>query len=562
MRKNDAKTAEAGVAKLLRRLEAEPRLHAELQRARREFFGVDARVGPVVPGAADTAEHRFAEWFTLERDSDTLGAVPVTLPAFAAEVVELADSDAGVYLVQSVTPKGAQALDLQDDALIDLAVPPGSLQAEDLVVGRLFAAGAGQWTPSTASAVFRPGTELAQAFRRDVERLGLERRLQQLELEHLLLRRPDQGRSPTSAAPTVPLEHLEADLEKLLQPAGGEYSVAAISQQLAVAARPGQVIGPLLEQLAFHTEVDLDRARALLLEVWNARHANGEDEGSTDVAAPAAAEPPGETLGERLARTLDEGLRQKRDVGELFAQLERMAGIEPDAEDTDEEVESDSDAAAVRGDLGPLVEEYLWETERANDPAAAPLRTLVELQQNAPVPHSDLESVTAADLMRLLLHVYLGAASGARAASVRTAFAEVRSFYRWAVSTQEMAVGEALDQCHGALLDHLDRLQAAGQALSTATGSTATGSTATGSTATGAVRPGILEIEEVGPRGFGARDDDGGHHWIDMPAATPHVRAGDLVLGALAPAGAEPRAPRRFAGLVVVLPADARALME
>ncbi len=553
MRKTDAKNAELGVAKLARRLAAEPRLHAELQRARREFFGVDARVGPVVPGAADAAEHRFAEWFVLERDSETLGAVPATVPAFAVAAGELAESVVGVYLVQTVAANGAQARDLQDDALMDLAVPAHSLQAGDLVVGRLFAVGAGQWTPSTASAVFRPGTELAQAFRRDVQRLALERRLWQIELEHLLLRRPDQGRSPTSAPPQVPLEHLEADLERLL-PASGDWSAPAISQQLAAAVRPGQVIGPLLEQLAFETDVDLDRARALLLEIWNAQHA--ADEVVPDVAAPEAQTPPGETLGERLARTLDEGLRQKRDVGELFAQLERMAGIEPEGDEGDDiDEESDSDVENVSGDLGPLVEEYLWETERANDPAAAPLRVLVELQQNAPLPRTDLERVTAADLMRLLLHVYLGAAPRARAADVRTAFAELRSFYRWAASTQDMPVGDVLEHCHGALLEHHERLQAAGETLSTATGSTAAGSVHAG-------RPGILEIEEVGPRGFGARDDDGGHHWIESPRATSHLRAGDLVLGALAPSASAQKVGRTFAGLVVVLPADARALME
>ena len=71
----------------------------------------------------------------------------------------------------------------------------------------------------------------------------------------------------------------------------------------------------------------------------------------------------------------------------------------------------------------------------------------------------------------------------------------------------------------------------------------------------------MLEVEDVGPRGFGVRDDDGGDHWLEVdPATAANLRVGDLVLGALAPATAGQA--RGLVGLVVVLPADARSLME
>ena len=62
------------VAQLARSLSTNQRLRAELQRARRDFFGEEA-------AASDqdhAAEHRFAEWFLFERESETLHDGPWT----------------------------------------------------------------------------------------------------------------------------------------------------------------------------------------------------------------------------------------------------------------------------------------------------------------------------------------------------------------------------------------------------------------------------------------------------------------------------------------------------
>lgn len=565
MEQDDAAQAAEAIAALASRLAKDPHVGPEMQRARREFFAGAAPAAPTAPGAADAAELRFQEWFTLERESEVLGAVPAAVPSLGQDAADWLDSTAGLWLVQGVTPRTVEARDLQDGQTIDLSAPPGALQPGDLVVGRLYAEGAGRWTPSAAAAIFRPGAEIGQAVLRDLQRLGLERRLQQIELEHLLLRRQDAQTgaaiarttpADADAEPEAPLEHLEADLDKLLTTAGSEHSAAAISQQLALAVRPGPVMGPLLDELAFDTAIDLDKARELLLALWNAHHRARGD--GPEAAAPTQA--PGETLGERLVRTLDEGLAQKRDVADLFAQLERMAGIEPDPEEDDgdgEEADDDDDRPRARsaddgddaGNLAALVEEYLWETGRSDDPAAKDLRLFAALQDNAALPHLDLEEITATDVMRLLLHVYLAAPPDQRAARVRSTFEQLRGFYQWAVEVQEMDVGNVLEGCRGGLLDHVDRLQAACLALSNGRPPRA--------------RPGILEIEEVGAQGFGCRDDDGGDHWIAAgPEALAALRTGDLVLGALAPRASGPQTGRALDGLAVVLPADARALME
>jgi hypothetical protein len=553
---NDARAVETALANLAERFAADPHLHAEMLRARRQFFGSDTPASPDVRGAVDAAEQRFVEWFALERDSEVLGAVPIDVPRFA-DVEGLTGSVVGVLLVTAAGGDAFEASDLQDGDVFDLDVPAGSLQEGDLLVGRLYPQADGRWTPSAAAAVFRPGTDIAEAFRRDIARVEIDRRLYQIEVEHLLLRRAGQTPSPTAKpADIVPLERLEAELATLLENTDGRHTAEAVSQRLADAERPGQVMGPLLEEWAFETTIDLDAARRVMLEIWNAWHPE------VPSAAPADDVPrtaPGETLGERLVRTLDEGLEKKRDVEDLFAQLERMAGLEPgasddgenpfdrdDADDEDEVEEVD----ATAGDLAPLVQEYLWETGREQDPRTSPLRLWIELQRNAAVPRTDLEAVTGHDLMRLLLHCYLGAAPDRRAAAVRDAWAELQRFYEWAQQVHELELGSALQHCRGGLVEHVDRLQAAGQALSSGSASTAGASTG---------KPSIFAIDEVRGDGFGVRDDDGGHRWIPAPRATAALlRAGDLVLGTVAPAGSG----GTIHGLVVVLPFDARALME
>lgn len=553
------------IARLAEQLAKQPRLSAELQRARRQFFGEDQ-----VGAGNDAAEHRFAEWFLLERESETLGAVPATIPPYSRDVEELEGSLVGLFMVESVGSTIA-ATDMQDESVIEIA-DVSTLQVGDLLVGRLYPVGGERWAPSAATPALRPGREIATAFVRDLEKLELGRRLYQVELEHLLLRQyggsiatiaePDQPAAAAVAAeplvpelPAVPLEHLEADLEQLLLSVGEHHSATVLSQQLAVAERPGQCIGPLLDQLAFDTDVDLDKARRLLLEIWNAHHAGPAR--STEQAGGSAGAP-GESLGEQLARKIDEGIGESQDVEALFGQIERLAGIEPEEDDDDDErntkivaeVFGTGDDDGDAGDLSPLVTEFHWETGAESTDESA-LRLWIELQRNAPVPNTDLETIQAQDLMRLLLHVYLRSSPDERADQVRAAFEELRLFYDWVLTTQEIDRREVLGQCKGTLLQHLDRLQRAGAALSNDDPPVHS--------------PGLLQVEEVGADGFGARDDDGGSYWLlCAQEAVKNLAVGDLVLAGLAATTGDEQTSmhRRPAGLVVVMPIDARSLIE
>ncbi len=542
MTRPPSQSPELAVSLLVEQLLREPHLGAEVLRARREFFGVD--VGAALPAAA---EHRFAEWLLCERESETLGTAPVDLPRFANLAAPLVGSIAGVYLATAASGGEVEVLDLQTEETIDLDVPPGSLQPGDLVVGRLFATSDGM-RPSTAAAIFRPGASLAEAFRRDLERIAPGRRLQQAELEHLLLRQQGRAAHPTAPATGAPIERLEADLEQLLTAGGSELGAAAISRRLAGADRPGQVMGPVLEQLAWGTRVDLDRVRQLLLEIWNAYR----DRAAATAPAPEPADQG--SLGERLVRALDDGLARHQDVDDVFAQLERMAGLEAGAADDEENPfdRDEGDGAPAVGNLAALVEEYLWETGRTDparsdaDAGAAALRALAGVLANAPLPHVDIEEVTGQDLARLLLHVYVTAPAASRAAVVRATFVQLERFYAWLASAQELELAAALGGCRSGLLDHAERLTEAGLRLSTATDPGA--------------HPTVLRVLDLGARGgFGVVDDEGEHHWLaGEAAAVGCLQVGDLVLGAVA---ADP-AGKRLAGVVVVLPHDAREMIE
>lgn len=559
MATSDALRLHEALQRLHRRAQQDHRLVAEFQRARREFFGVEdsTRVRPA-------AELRFLEWALLERESLALAAVPLDVLSLPGDDELLRGSVVGVYRLETVQDDRADARDLQDDDTVELLVPPGALQPGDLMVGRLYGTARSGWQPSGAIAIYRPGQTLAAAFQRDLARLGLERRLTQLELEHLLLRQqtPDRELHTSAAAsprvvdtaPRRQVEHVEAELEEVLAAGGAPGLATQISDSLAQSVRPGEVIGPMLDQLAFDTKVDLDRAQRAMLELWSAHH---EEEAPAEAAPaeelPEVAELPGETLGQRLVRTLDEGLAQKRDVAELFRQLEAMAGIESDEEEDDDDGfgaagrsprdPNDEDLTPDVGDLDPLVTEWLWETRQEGSQQELFLRTFLELQQNAAIPHTNVDDVTGQDLMRLLLHVYLQARADGRAVAVRGAFAALQGFSSWAEATQELSLGRALQDCRGSLLDHLERLQDLGLRLSSPADPRAG-------------TPSLLHVEDVGLDGIGLRDDDE-DHWLPLARDVAALaRPGDLLLAALRPDGKG----KALAGPVVALPADAEAL--
>lgn len=472
MPENSIATAAARrVSKLLDRAESDRGLSAEMARARREFFGAD-RPGYVDPKsrlAMDAAALRFAEWFVIERQSEVLGNSLLETHGDPSEDRMLFESRVGVFLVENA---GAECVvrDLEGNEALQLVVGPSQLGAGDVLVGRLFPRTDGSFEPSDAVALLPRSPQLALAFQRDAKRLELGRRLDQAEIEHVVFRQWAAFSATAELSPEdteeLPLEHLEAELQSALDAAdvGDDYSATAISAALVSAGEnAGTVVSEVLDNLAYDTDVDLDRARELIVRMRNVIAAGGGSKPLPPPAPRAADTAPrrfeervGEHLGQRLARRIEEGLGSAEGVDAIFADVERMLG--ESIEEPDEDGANES--ALDDGDLEPLIAEYAWEHD-LDASQSDRLLQLVAAQREAPVPRLCVEYLDASDWQRWFLAGWLDAAPTARAATIRRDFELATRFLDWLVAEHTIDVRDRLSATRDTLLASADRLQKA-----------------------------------------------------------------------------------------------------
>ncbi len=467
------------LAALLTAVESEPRLAAEMQRAKREFFGAQPDVFPSESGS-EAGAIRFAEWYLCERPSEFLGDVPVSVAAGrfgeGASFELLGESVVGVFLVQSTSGERPTVRDVADNRGFELCEVPEEIAIGDVLVGRLFASDEdhGAFVPSPAMTVVSKSPHFAIAFQRDLKNLAADRRLTQAELEHLLFRQGMQG----ADEPPPPLEHVEAELDKLLVAGGktGSYTATAISDALRNSEHPSAIVESLLDELAFDTDIDLDDLRRVMLELLASVAASGapepEPEAEDDVGAgdavdmkvreshPKPFQPrEGEKLGEQLARRIEEGLDGNEQIEALFADVENMLGEE--IEEDDETIEL---SALDDGDLEPLVREFIWELD-VEEVERARLDAFVAVQNRAPVPRTSIESIERDDLLRYLLQVWLETSPAERVSHTRASGELIQKFFDWVESTQVVDRRVVVDEAKSAFLADLDRLDRAAHAL-------------------------------------------------------------------------------------------------
>jgi len=426
------------------------------------------------------------------------------------------------------------------------------LSKGDMLVGRLFVDDAGACVPSAAVASQSDAQGIAEAFRNDLASLDLGRRLSQLEIEHLLFRRL-RAAEQASQADAVPVQQHEAELRKLL--VSGGKSAAFVDDFLEVlrsSTQPGPAIGPALDEIAFDTDVDLDTARRLATEIWNAHHSGAAAESPPPPEA-AASESSALSLGQQIARRIESGLEHHEDVEKLFEDVAEMFGEdifegEDDDDDRLTELEGTEPSPAWRGDLEPLIQEFLWEEQCGDGPEAAILRLLQEQQNEAPVPKLDLEYLEASDLMRLLLRAYLESPPEQREQRVRQIFGVLERFYAWAERTQEYSLAGIVQECRDLFIDELDRLHRASLAMST-----------TAEPPAGEARPMLFRVSAVDGEGFElVPTSEGEPLQVPDKAAEEQLQAGDLILAIPRSTGA---GSATLDGMVVVLPAGAEVLM-
>lgn len=425
-------TLERGIAHYVTLVHASPPLRDELARSRSAFAGDrEAEV--------DAGSRRHLEWFLFERPSESLEGVPVeVLQAAWHEACEGAERDlfeallgsfSSAFVVETVEDAGLLVRDvfgLGQHVILEPDAAAGLVEG-DLLVGRVFpvetAPGERGMLLSPAVQCLRDAT-LVEALERDVERLRSTRRgvlrIQQRELEQMFfLVGGPSGEAPEGGDPRPAAR---AGLVEAGLPEGRAQEV--VDQVLAATGDP---VTEILNDLAFHTQVDLEIARRALVELWAERNAvepgadsgrasdgpaaaeaparrNGQDatpvalEGVPETASdsragsegpatrrgplqffgaarsspPAAAEAeerPADALAPGAVRaaleSFDAGRAKGRDLEELFSQLESDLDLADPGSGEDDEGAPD-----FPGVVGAMVTEFRWESERV-DPSAA-----------------------------------------------------------------------------------------------------------------------------------------------------------------------------------------------
>jgi hypothetical protein len=493
-----AETIERAIEVLLQRLAADAALQKELAAARQEFFP-----GGPADGLPPEGERRLLEWFLLERPSPALGGVPiVALEELVEEpevVAALRDSTAGVFEVSSVaTGEGLWLEDLlhggqrpvaEEEALDGLA--PG-----DLLIGRLFPVGGGVARLSPAVTCFR-NPALARALRTDLEQIRSGRRgvvrVGQAELERLF--------HGASAGPVpAPSEVRRGTRAALVALGLPPEEAAALIEAVGRAASEGRAGGvtELLNHLAFETEIDLEAARRVLIDQWEAECASR--------SGPPAAHAGGDVSAALAA--FDEGRAAGQDLEALFQKLERDLGLEPEAAGDEDEGVPD-----FPGVVGAVIEEFLWDTEREHGTARAQgfavLRCLGAYASDVGV----FEELGRAHLVDFAGRWLLDESGLADPDQVAAVLAALEAFCRWTEERHAHPLWTLLEPAWADLSDAVPRLVRFRQQLA-------------------ASEPGrgpfqVLRVESEAALVAG----EGGHEWM-VPLTreqASHLRRGDLV---------------------------------
>lgn len=374
---------ERGLALFGELVQVHPRLRAS-------FVESQARFGTSPADATQTERQAHAlrclEWFLFESVDAPTSGLPAEelLDVWRERAAGEVDYPEGLYL-QSITgvfavlgPAEEGGIELRELAgLTRVRLEPSpateAAQPGDLLVGRLFPFDAGaHWATPAITLVRSP--KVLEALERDLDRLRENRRhavvrLGQLELERMFWTPGgstdlyESSEEPVTAEPET--VDSVGELERFL--AEGGVDSATIEDWKRVLSRAPfdprrvvagveDVVANLLEQLAFHTDLDMGSAREHLLLAWPRLAAQGvQQERQADARRqrpPAAPEDIADSL-EELDRDRAAGL----DVEASFDALEQRLGLDD---------EGDAAAGAAPdfpGVVGAMVEEFLWEAE-------------------------------------------------------------------------------------------------------------------------------------------------------------------------------------------------------
>jgi len=223
----------------------------------------------------------------------------------------------------------------------------------------------------------------------------------------------------------------------------------------------GDVLADVLEELAFDTQVDLERARALLLGAWSAMSSGAPaelespsaDEAQTTELRPSPrVDLPQAADSTQVRAALDEfdrGRSDGKDLEKLFDRLEGELGAG--------EVPSEDGASApdFPGVIGALVMEFRWERSADSAEASLPfLERLASFAASIGVP----EQLGGAKLAQFAGVWSLDEGLLSSEQDVIAMLAELEDFARWVQDTQGWELWAEFKPFHSELRSCLPRL--------------------------------------------------------------------------------------------------------
>ncbi|QDU67543.1 hypothetical protein [Engelhardtia mirabilis] len=551
---------ERGV-ELLRELVADdPQLEAELLASRVEFFGREPAGDPESPERV-LAERRHAEWFLFERSTRRDGEPPWQVlqeqwearadGELASIASALMHSRTGVFEVGDVEPGvGLWLHDLLGHGVFAVheAEASAQLRTGDVLAGRIFPCGDSQFRLSPAMACFR-NQRLLEALRSDLGSLRTGRRgtlrVAQLEIERMFFGRSStQSLEPTegvgdydSAEAPSSERQLTAELLEVLVEGGVERERAeAWVESLRGAAKAAgpaagtSLRGDLLDQLAFETQVDLDRARAIIGEAWiafaeavpesaeampesaEAVPENEQPDQATTNEVETKSRPPKSGASAAVARALenfDRGRAAGQDLDQLFDALEGELGL-------DDEDEHDLESAPdFPGVIAAVIEEYLWETSQESPVSDHDRRTLDALGRYARAL-GVLEDLGPEHLTSFATLFATERGLIPDGAAARKLLSTLERFARWVEEAHHSPLWTSFERRYKDLVETLPRTADANQALGS------------GGVDVGSPERHPVE-EDLSLECLGLRSDNG---WLPLEApsaALKRIRVGDQV---------------------------------
>ncbi len=462
-----ANPIESRFAILERRLRAEPDLGADFLESRREFF--PARFEHSVIDRDEAARRRHLEWYLFERVNpawERLGIEHVSArlgaeSGFDDELEQhaLLHSFAGMFEIKSVGEDSVLWLsDLSSGGEYPVVPPAGAhaFQEGDLIAGRLFPSLDGMYALSSAAAHHR-NADLVRALRADMERARAARRgivrVSQRELERMFFA------AGASGAPKDPV----GDAREFLLSAGVERDdVEAWFEDLAETPflperlRIGvdDALGPILDRLAFDSEVDMEAARRALLFAWEELASKGPGRGPSVAPSPAPRPPVrrARDVAEAVA-AFEEKRKQGTPLDQVFAELEAELEVDDESGDDDTDVVPD-----FPGVVGAMITEFLWETETTVSPARA--RELRPVESFGRYAHQIgvFENLSARDLLGYAAWWLPESGELQNADDARSTLAALGAFCQWADETQELTLRPQFDEMAGGLRSSLPRI--------------------------------------------------------------------------------------------------------